>query len=184
MTFASTPINATNSPAVVTDYQTLLQKKLSDKIKMGFIELIPEEQFDKMIVAAMDALTNGPRHKRFNNKSVWRNNGYVSEEVPIENNTYSVLADPDTIPGMVYAELKKSATNAVLELTKTEEYQGNWSVVNGMAIKGIVDGVFRDAIKDNASVFVEALIGNVIQTAMLNVFTTMRNNVQNGRSSY
>ena len=43
---------------------------------------------------------------------------------------------------------------------------------------------FRDAIKDNASVFVEALIGNVIQTAMLNVFTTMRNNVQNGRSSY
>ena len=144
MTFASTPINATNSPAVVTDYQTLLQKKLSDKIKMGFIELIPEEQFDKMIVAAMDALTNGPRHKRFNNKSVWRNNGYVSEEVPIENNKYNVLEDPDTIPGMVYAELKKSATNAVLELTKTEEYQGRFGtgMSNGMAIKGIVDGVF------------------------------------------
>jgi hypothetical protein len=55
-TVINTGIGDLPAAVIVGDYNSILQQRLSEKIKSGFIELIPEEQFDKMIAAAMEDL--------------------------------------------------------------------------------------------------------------------------------
>ena len=106
------------------DYAALLQQRISDKIKSGFIEMMPDAMFDEMTTRAMDELINGPTKKRFEKKSVYQGNGYKEVVVPIEG--YNPLQDASTIPGMIYAELHARAKAAVVETFAKPEYSNTY----------------------------------------------------------
>jgi hypothetical protein len=106
----------------------VLKIKLADRIKTGFVDLLPAEAFDKMVEGALDEFLNGPRHKRFNKRRDWRANGgengkggYVEYEEPIENNKYSPAEDSNTLPGMIYVELKLMASEMIKDSLNGDE---------------------------------------------------------------
>ena len=152
-----------------TDYTSILQKRLSDKIKSNFIELIPEEQFDEMVKNAMDELVNGPKNKRFENKSVWDGNRYVNRPEPIFG--YNVLLDNSTIPGMIYAELHSKAKKAVIEIMARPEYS------NAHSTEGFQDAIetgIAKVVTENPDVFMKSLISGIIRSAMANTLQALR----------
>lgn len=189
-TVINTGIGDLPAAVIVGDYNSILQQRLSEKIKSGFIELIPEEQFDKMIAAAMEDLQLGPRRHRYKREYVYmekndpRNDmgyaGRVETEVEYIDEKYNVLHDINTIPGMIYASLHKSATEAINQTLNTPEYQGIFKN-DGSGGKEIIDGALSKIIGDNVDLFVKKMFGGIISAAMHETLMVIRNSQQNGR---
>jgi hypothetical protein len=160
--------------------QELLRKKLSDQIKSGFVNLIPDEAFEKMIGAAMDDFMHGPRNKRFKMTTEWleeddpRNTlgrtGNVQVETPFVDPTYDVMRDPNTLPGMIMAELHALA-KADLIKTISQDPIFQQKYVDGQYVTDALKGI----VTDNPGPFMEALVGGIISRSMMNFMNEMRN---------
>ena len=67
-----------NSTVAYSDKDPVMvavQAKLAEKIKLGFVELIPNEVFDKMTSTAIDEFINGPFEKRYVKRSEFISKG-------------------------------------------------------------------------------------------------------------
>ena len=155
------------------DYIAVLQKRLSDKIKASFIELIPEEQFDAMVNNAMDEIMNGPKKARFVMKSIYEGNRYVDKLVPIEG--YNVLLDKETVPGMIYAELHDQAKQAVLKVMARPEYS---NAFDNPEMQDKIEKGIAQVVTENPDVFMKSLISGIIRSAMNTTLNELRNNNQ------
>lgn len=160
-----------NTAVATTDYAALLQQRISEKIKSGFIEMVPDAMFDEMVTRAMDELVNGPTKKRFEKRSVYQGGGYVDKLVPIEG--YNPLQDITTIPGMIYAELHARAKAAVIATFAKPEYSNTY---NPDGLQDTIESGIAKIVTDNADVFMKSLVSGIIRSAMANTIGTLREN--------
>ena len=171
-----------NAIAKTDDYTSVLQKRLSDRIKANFIEMIPEEEFDKMLARAMDDLMNGPHNKRYVSKSIYvtkddpRNNTgrdtYIDTVTPELAKDYNVMLDKNTIPGMIYADLFAKASKSVAAVLEKPEWSNAWS---DQSLQNNVEAGVSKIITENADVFMKSLMAGIIRTAMNNTLGVLRN---------
>lgn len=164
-----------------------VREKLSERLKTGFIELIPQEIFDKMTDMAIDEFVNGPRNKRFKMSSEYMDSndprnttgkyGYVTIEVPVAD--YSPISDPKTLPGMIYLELVERAKKSVSEaLNSDERFQDKYNV----DLQQNITPILNDIIRDNAPVFMAGLVQQLVQHTLGHAINSMRNG--SGYQSY
>ncbi len=156
-----------------------IREKLSERLKTGFIELIPQETFDKMTDLAIDEFVNGAQHKRFKKASGYldkdhpNNNtgvtGHVEYMVPIVD--YSPVNDSSTLPGMIYLELVKLAKDSIADtLSKDERFNSKYDADLSMCIIPILNKI----VSDNAPVFMQALMNNVVQYSVAQSINNLR----------
>ena len=177
------------STATAADLQNLLRDRLQAKIKTSFVELIPEELFNGMVDAATDEFLKGPRSKRFKTEHQYlsasdeRNttgrSGYVTFETPYTDEKYNVYADPNTLPGMIYAQLVAIAKdNLKAMLANDPMFKEEWDANAQQMVMPIVNQI----VGDNALAFMRALMGNVVSSAMTGTMNAIRND--NGMGVY
>ena len=159
-----------NTAVAITDYAALLQQRISEKIKSGFIEMIPDAMFDEMVTKAMDELVNGPTKNRFVKKSVYQGNGYKEVMVPIEG--YNPLQDISTIPGMIYAELHSRAKAAVIATFAKPEYS---NIYSQGGLQDTIESGIAKIVTENADTFMKSLVSGIIRSAMANTMGALRN---------
>ena len=181
----STAITGTTA----ADLQNLLRDRLQAKIKHSFVELIPEELFNGMLDAAMDEFLHGPRSKRFkttheylsanDERNTTGRSGYCTFETPYVDDKYNVYADPNTLPGMVYAQLVTMAKdNLKAMLANDPRFKEEWN----MDTQQMVMPIINEIIGDNAQAFMRALMGGIVGAAMISTVNAIRND--NGMGSY
>ena len=160
----------------------VLKIKLADRIKTGFVDLLPAEAFDKMVEGALDEFLNGPRHKRFNKRRDWKSTGgengkggYVELEEPIENNKYSPAEDSNTLPGMIHLELKQMAAGMIKESLSGDSRFMALSNTQSMIGDYILQSV-ETMVKDNANEFMMALVGRIVNNAFMATMNSLRSN--------
>ena len=169
------------STTPATGLHEILRERLQDKIKASFIELIPEELFNGMLDSAVDEFLHGPRRHRFRSRHEWlpaddvRNttgkSGYCSFEEPFVDEKYNVYADPNTLPGMVYAELVGTAKSRVAEAVKAHPgLQQQPDADTGNLIVPIVSQI----VGDNAAAFMRALMTGVVSWTVSQAVNNMR----------
>ena len=169
--------------------QEALKEKLSERLKVGFIELIPQEAFDAMTDAAIDEFLHGPRSKRFKSESVYmskddeRNttgqNGYVWVEKPFVDEKYNVFADPNTLPGMIYLELvAKVKENLKGIIDGDSRFSQQYDANSGDYVMPIINQI----VGDNAVAFIQALMRNVVGYSVAAAINGIRN--ENGMGGY
>lgn len=172
-----------------TSLQAAIRDKLADKIKTGFVELIPQEAFNGLLDAAVDEFLRGPRKHRFRTQHQYllkddaRNTtgepGYCTFEEPFTDPNYNVFADKNTLPGMIYLELVAIAQKAVPEgIAKDERFQQTWDADVQTMVVPILDKI----VQDNAQAFMRAMIGGIVQHTMVESINNMRNG--NNMASY
>ena len=172
-----------------TSLQAAIRDKLADKIKTGFVELIPQETFNGMLDAAVDEFLHGPRKHRFRTQHQYlsasdaRNttgqSGYCTFEEPFSNPSYNVFADKNTLPGMIYLELVGIAQKAVPEsLAKDERFQQTWD----SDVQAMVVPILNQIVQDNAQAFMRAMIGNIVNFTLAETINQMR--AGNNMNSY
>jgi hypothetical protein len=165
-----------------TSLQAAIRDKLADKIKTGFVELIPQEAFNGLLDAAVDEFLRGPRKHRFRTQHQYlskddaRNTtgepGYCTFEEPFTDPNYNVFADKNTLPGMIYLELVAIAQKAVPEgIAKDERFQQTWDADVQTMVVPILDKI----VQDNAQAFMRAMIGGIVQHTMVQSINNMRN---------
>jgi hypothetical protein len=165
-----------------TSLQAAIRDKLADKIKTGFVELIPQEAFNGLLDAAVDEFLRGPRKHRsrtqhqYLSKDDARNTtgepGYCTFEEPFTDPNYNVFADKNTLPGMIYLELVAIAQKAVPEgIAKDERFQQTWDADVQTMVVPILDKI----VQDNAQAFMRAMIGGIVQHTMVQSINNMRN---------
>jgi hypothetical protein len=152
---------SSNAIANTADYASVLQQRISDKIKANFIEMIPEEQFDTMMAKAMDALMNG--------SPVDRSRGH-----------YNILLDINTVPGMIYADLHKRAKDAVVVVMARPEYSDTFG---NQEMQNHIETGIAKVVTENADTFMKTLVAGIIRSAMQQTVSTLRNG-NNGLSVY
>lgn len=176
-------------PAIDNNLQSIIQKRVTDSIRGNFAELIPDEAFAQMVASATDEFLNGARHHRFTIREVYLNAsdprnttgkaGYARVEEPKENSTYSAVADPSTLPGMIYLELVKLATAGIKEiLEKDERFKIQYDPDTGTQYIEIVNKI----VGDNAAAFMRALMSNIVQWNVMQSVNSMRQS--NGMPNY
>lgn len=148
------------------DLQKSIQDKISEKIRSSFVDLIPQETFDKLVSTALDEFINGPRHKRFKTVSDWSG----KKETVDEN--YNVLNDPNTLGGMIMEALYKQGKEHLVNYLQSEAFKTTWSNGEYNACQ-----LVKDAIGENSQAFVTALFSNLIQQAFMTTVNNM-NNIQ------
>lgn len=188
----STPLpvstSLTNTPAEPSLHD-IMRVKLSERIKSGFMDLIPEETFNQMIDAAVDDFINGPRHKRFRSESVYvtgddyRNTTgkacYIMVETAIPKNEYNRVRDNSTLPGMIYEEIVKMAKDAI---GKAVSEDSRLQQVYNNDIGAMVTPVIEQIITDNAAAFMRGLVNNIVQYTVGSSVNQMRQG--NGMNNY
>jgi hypothetical protein len=164
-----------------------IREKLASNMRTGFVELVPQEVFDKMTDLAIDEFVNGPRSKRFKANSLYlgpedpRNttgkHGYVTVEVPIAD--YNPVADKTTLPGMIFEEISNKAKENIAETLKNmPEFNTKYDADVGRNIVPLI----TDIVANNAGAFMTAMMNGVIQHTFIEAINAMRNG--NGMNSY
>lgn len=155
--------------------QQKLQEKISDRIRSSFIDMIPQEEFDKMVAAALDEFINGPEAKRFDWK--YPPGKYDGPRIKVPKSydlgqaPYNPINDPSTFSGMIMQELKEQGKKTLLDILSKEPFMGIWSN-RGQEASTIV----KQAIGENVNIFVEKLFGNLVQNAMMQMQQAIQNN--------
>lgn len=157
----------------------MLQKRISERIRSNFVELLPQEAFDKMVDVAMDEFIHGPRAKRFFHEATYPdgfNNPPVMVEKPRapdrDGKLYNPVDDPDTLPGMIMAELRKTGREKLATIMQGPEFQVIWNGSEDVASETV-----KQMIGANAQMFVQAMFSGIVGRAVME----MGNNIRNGR---
>lgn len=183
MSFPASPIstNLPNNTGVFDDpVMASIREKLSSRLKVGFIELIPEEIFTKMTDLAIDDFVNGPRNKRFKIESIWMGSdnplnttgkaNYVKVETP--TNDYNPVSDPTTLPGMIYLEL---VALAKVSISKTIKEDPRFKETYDQNISSTIIPILDEIVSNNTEAFVRSLMSNIVNFTMSSAINNLRN---------
>ncbi len=148
--------------------QETFKAKIDEKVRESFMELIPDELISSLVSSALDTYINGPRDKRFESKPVY---DAVTGRTTLQEVTktgYDPHNDPNTLPGMIYLQLFELGKSAIAKEFERPEWQSRWD--NGQ----IIIPVINELVKDNADVFIQALLRSIVSSAMSNVISAIK----------
>ena len=157
-----------------------VREKLSERLKTGFIELIPQEAFNTMTDLAIDEFVNGPKNERFiidrvylsvdDERNTTGSAGYVQIKKP--NDKYNPVSDSKTLPGMIYLELVKLAKENISKaVNEDKRFTSMYDVNVGNQVVPILNTI----VKDNAAAFMQALMNNVVHFTLNSAINSLRN---------
>ena len=157
-----------------------IREKLSQKVKTGFLELIPQEMFDNMADLAIDEFINGPRSKRFNKVRTFlqvddeRNKtgsaGYFIIEEPVKD--YNAVSDSSTLPGIIYLEIVKMAKENITKIFKEDpRFIAKYDSEVGDNIVPIINEI----VGNNTEAFIRSLMTNIVNFTMVQAINQLRN---------
>ena len=162
-----------NSIATQTkSLQEQLQDRMNAVLKENFISLIPEEQFAVLTASLLDEFLHGPRRLRFRQRQEYvgrdkpgaDQNGYRHWEEPDPDSKYDATRDPNTLPGMVMAELVKLGKERVAAAVNEGPLKTEWDA----QLQQMVAPAINQCVQDNAGRFIAALLGGFV-TSMTQV---------------
>lgn len=187
MTSTPLPINTSLNPTPEDPIMAAIREKLSEKLKTGFVELIPKEVFDKMTDLAIDDFVNGSKSERLIREPVWMDasnpnnptgkSGHFDVFKP--NPKYNVVMDKNTLPGMIYLEIVKLAKE---NISKAVNEDPQFKETYDQNVGHMIAPVIAKIVEDNAAAFTRGLMANIVNFTMISAVNGLRNS--NGMGNY
>jgi len=132
--------------------QETFKQRISGNLQNQFMDLMPPELLDELTDAAWDEFINGSPQKR-------------------HNRNYNPFQDPDTVKGMIMAEMREQTKQKIKEVFARPEWQNRWDSNSGSCVIEAVDEI----VGNNADAFVQALFKQVVGGFMQNAIGNFRN---------
>lgn len=132
------------------DLQKSITDRLNAKLKEALIDLIPPEVLQEKTEQAASYFLNGKTHFT----------GYYADE---DRKKYKIQDDPDTLVGMIYAEMKKQAAEAIKQEFATNPL---FKPAYDAVAKDAVHAALTKLVTENAGAVLVSLVGDAMTVHM------------------
>lgn len=144
------------------DLQKSITERLNSKLKEALIDLIPPEVLQQKTEQAAAYFLNGKTHFT----------GYHADD---ERKRYQIHNDPDTLVGLIYAEMKRQAVEAIKQEFATNPL---FKPAYDAAAKDAVHAAITQLVTENAGAVLVGLVGDAMALHMQQFAMNFENNLR------
>jgi hypothetical protein len=148
------------SDTTAVDFQKSIQERLNSKLKESLIDLIPPEVLQEKSNEAALYFLNGKTNFRYTE----------------ERERYDIMKDPDTLIGMLFADMQRQAAQAI-----RAEFDSNplFKQAYDAASKEAVRKAMTELVTENAGAVLVGVVGDVMAMHMQQFAMNFEQNLRN-----